>query len=394
VTGLRRRLRGDLDAIVTMAMRKDPRRRYSTVQQLGDDVRRYLAGLPVIARRNTAMYRAVTFTRRHRFALAGAVVAAVLITAMAGSFSRGGVEAEGTGRANTPRQTQRARDVERVQALRSEAALLASRNDWVGAERAHREALDIQRRVSGRVPADTGPLLADLARDLVEQGRYTDAESLQREAVALTRTMRGAKHPDTAAALAALGSILQAMGRDAEALNLYEEAFASSEEAPLQLGTENSPEVAASLEQQHEHEHIEGVARRILLMRGTTLPDTHPTISSTLHALGVSLCGRGSSAEGESHLRESLRLRLRNLPTHDVQIARSEMALAECLVKRGRFSDAEPLMLGGYARLRTTSGDSDEHTIDALERVVRLYETWDVPEVARRHRAELARLRQ
>ncbi|MCB1035911.1 MAG: hypothetical protein KDD47_18970, partial [Acidobacteria bacterium] len=50
---LRRRLSGDLDNIVLMALRKDPQRRYSSVDQLSCDVRNHLDGLPVRARKPT-----------------------------------------------------------------------------------------------------------------------------------------------------------------------------------------------------------------------------------------------------------------------------------------------------------------------------------------------------
>ena len=62
---LRRTLRGDLDNIVIMAMRKEPERRYSSSQQMAADIQRYLDGKPVIARRDTVSYRSAKFVRRH-----------------------------------------------------------------------------------------------------------------------------------------------------------------------------------------------------------------------------------------------------------------------------------------------------------------------------------------
>ena len=47
--GLRRRLSGDLDMIVAMALRKEPERRYRSVEQLADDVRRFLSQRPIQA---------------------------------------------------------------------------------------------------------------------------------------------------------------------------------------------------------------------------------------------------------------------------------------------------------------------------------------------------------
>jgi non-specific serine/threonine protein kinase/serine/threonine-protein kinase len=71
---VRRRLRGDLDTIVLAAMRKDPSRRYASVEQLSEDVRRHLAGLPVRARPDTVAYRATTFVRRNRLGVAAAAL--------------------------------------------------------------------------------------------------------------------------------------------------------------------------------------------------------------------------------------------------------------------------------------------------------------------------------
>ena len=80
--GDRRRLRGDLDTIVMMAMQKDARRRYATVQQLSEDIGRHLKQLPVRARRDTAGYRAARFARRNRVMVVTA--AAVLLALLAG----------------------------------------------------------------------------------------------------------------------------------------------------------------------------------------------------------------------------------------------------------------------------------------------------------------------
>lgn len=64
--GLASRLAGDLDNIVLMAMRKEPERRYSSVEQLSEDIQRHLDGLPVLARPNTLAYRASKFFARNR----------------------------------------------------------------------------------------------------------------------------------------------------------------------------------------------------------------------------------------------------------------------------------------------------------------------------------------
>lgn len=71
---LQRGLRGDLDNIVLMALRKDPTRRYGSAEQLSEDVRRYLENLPVSARTDTFAYRASKFMARNRWAVGFAVL--------------------------------------------------------------------------------------------------------------------------------------------------------------------------------------------------------------------------------------------------------------------------------------------------------------------------------
>jgi non-specific serine/threonine protein kinase/serine/threonine-protein kinase len=68
-------LKGDLDNIVLKALRKEPERRYESVEQFAEDIRRHLAELPVSARPDTFAYRASKFVRRNRVA----VVAASLV---------------------------------------------------------------------------------------------------------------------------------------------------------------------------------------------------------------------------------------------------------------------------------------------------------------------------
>jgi eukaryotic-like serine/threonine-protein kinase len=70
-------LRGDLDTIVLKALRKEPLRRYLSAQELSEDIRRHLEGLPVLARADTLGYRASKFARRHKAAVAAAGLVAV-----------------------------------------------------------------------------------------------------------------------------------------------------------------------------------------------------------------------------------------------------------------------------------------------------------------------------
>ncbi len=80
-TKLRRTLKGDLDNIVLKALRKEPARRYASVEHLAEDIRRHMQGRPVIATPDSASYRISKFVRRNK---AGVAAAALVTLAIAG----------------------------------------------------------------------------------------------------------------------------------------------------------------------------------------------------------------------------------------------------------------------------------------------------------------------
>lgn len=73
-------LRGDLDNIVLKALRKEPERRYSSAENLSEDIERYQKGLPITARPNTFSYRAEKFFKRNKAsAIAGTLILLAII---------------------------------------------------------------------------------------------------------------------------------------------------------------------------------------------------------------------------------------------------------------------------------------------------------------------------
>jgi non-specific serine/threonine protein kinase/serine/threonine-protein kinase len=98
---LRRRLSGDLDYIVLRALDKDPARRYGSVEQLAQDIRRHLEGLPVLARGRSTAYLVSRFVRRHRAAvIAGSLVLLSLVVGLVGITWQASVAGRERDRAN------------------------------------------------------------------------------------------------------------------------------------------------------------------------------------------------------------------------------------------------------------------------------------------------------
>jgi len=79
---LRAELRGDLDGITLMALHKDAQRRYRSVEQLREDIRRHLVGQPIQAQTISLSYLTAKFVRRNKLAVSAAAM--ILLTLLAG----------------------------------------------------------------------------------------------------------------------------------------------------------------------------------------------------------------------------------------------------------------------------------------------------------------------
>src|SRR5215472_76642 len=173
-----RALRGDLDNIVLMAMRKEPQSRYGSVEQFSGDIRRHLDGLPVAARRDTAGYRAAKFIVRHK---AGVAAAALLVVTLA------------AGIVATTRQARLAR-IETVKAQRIKAFLqdmlsfsssaYVSPNSNKNPDVKMSEVLEQAAKRAEIELADQPEVLVEVQRTIGEvylsQGRYDQAERILR----------------------------------------------------------------------------------------------------------------------------------------------------------------------------------------------------------------------
>jgi len=210
---LSRRLQGDLDNIVLMALRKEPERRYQTVKDLADDVRSYLDDRPVRARGESAVYRAQKFLRRNRAAAIATVIVAVAIATQTVFYTQRLAEE---------------RDAARLQAARAEevadfltdlfAEADPSRN--LGAPLTARQMLDrgASRIVDelGGQPALQAALMVTIAQSYENMEENVAAREYLDAAVPGVAARLGPDHPDVLNLRFLQGSVMTFVG-DAEA---------------------------------------------------------------------------------------------------------------------------------------------------------------------------------
>src|SRR5205085_442845 len=212
-------LKGDLDNIVLMAMRKEPQRRYASVEQFAEDIRRHLDGLPVIARKDTFAYRAGKFVTRNKVAVGVALAFALLLAASLVLIVQQSVRAA--------RERDKAKQVSQFLTEIFEVSDPGqSRGNTVTA----REILDkgaerIDRELSGE-PETQATLMATMGAVYERLGLYDDAAPLLEKSLNNRLALFGRDHPDVAESMLSLAIINYDRSRYAEAEPLYRESLA------------------------------------------------------------------------------------------------------------------------------------------------------------------------
>ena len=215
---LQRRLQGDLDTITLMALRPEPTRRYATVQQLADDLRRHLEGHPVSARADTWRYRTSRFVRRN---VIGVSAAAAVVLAIVG----GGAAALWQARRAEQAAAEATAVSDFLAGIFLQASPLQARGDSLTAlELLDRSAATLDSALADRPRLHLRLLLTvtQIYRDL---GAVARADTLARRAVALADSTLGAGSGPGVWALGLLADVTRARGEYARADSLMTSAI-------------------------------------------------------------------------------------------------------------------------------------------------------------------------
>ncbi len=442
-TVLRRALAGDLATIVQTALRADPSRRYGSVEQFAEDLRRYQSLLPIAARPESLRYRAAMFVRRHAGAVAGATAASIgLITAVAAivAFS---VRAES---ARVEAETQRAvaDEVNRflgdmlaapepsrlgpdvtVRQVADAAAERLERREWqfthpqveTGVRAAlgrtylalglfdeaepHLSAVLASRRAEA-VDADGSSLglaaaVHQFAMLRLGQARYEESLALFEEALRLRDEIPRGQSPTRAEMLTNLGHLLSRRGEfDAAEARLREAAVLAKRD-----GGSDHPLVTAVLNQlgaiRHSRGDLEGaeaILRRSLQAARAARGDRHHDVVQALSSLGLVVRDRGALDEAQLLLSEAVSM---SRAVHGAQHPTLAVTLSNLAVlhqRAGRMDDAEPLLREALAirELRLNENHPDTAaTINSLAAIQRSRGAF--PEAAALYARALAILR-
>ena len=374
---LSRRLRGDLDTILAMALRPEPDQRYASAEQFAEDLRRERLGLPVAARPDTAGYRVSRFVRRNRLGVGAAILLGLVLVASTGvTFSlyrraEGARQLAETARLEAERNATTAEQVTRfVTGLFRSSDPKESLGQAVtarelldrGAERV-RDQLQDQPLVKARV-------LRAIGQSYQALGLPDEARPLYEESLAISREDLADEPLWVAEAVMALADLVLEGGSDGDALALYREALALKESA---LGSDHASlapllnRVALGEQGAGNFARAEELFEQSLAVREATLGSDHPEIAYYTNNLALLLAERGDFARAETVARRTLALREAALPAESPLIGTALSSLGGILNQEERFAEAAPLLERALALRTAAYGDSHPLTARAGE---------------------------
>jgi len=204
-TALARTLRGDLDTLLKVALRKDPERRYSSAEALAQDIQAFLEGKPLQARAPSGFYKLRKFASRHRFGVATAAILVLLLLSFVSALM---VQAK---------QIRAERDkAETALAFLIEVFKASDPSRAQGEELKAREILDgAARRVEGELagqPEIQATLMDAMGQVYFSLGIYAEARTLFEKALARREVELGGIHPESRQTRARLGRALRELG--------------------------------------------------------------------------------------------------------------------------------------------------------------------------------------
>jgi serine/threonine-protein kinase len=318
-----RHLRGDLDTIVLKALKREPERRYPTVDALAEDLRRFLDGQPIAARRDTLWYRTEKFAARNRL---GVALAAAAISGLLGTTTVALLQAS----------------TARAQARRAQAVT--------------QYLVDVF-RVADPKGMPGGFNLS--ARDVVDAG----AKRMQ---------LQLGNQPDMEASLSrVLATVYQGLGENERAVVLLQRSLALRPGNPG--GDVSHADTLALLARaQYESGSYAGAA-----LSATGALQEHQAQGRTENAAlarDLALQGeiarrQGAFAKGETLLRHAITLSRATLKVPDPQIASQLNQLAALYGDMNQIDQAMALTEQSLAMFRSLRGEND---IDVAENLVNL----------------------
>ena len=371
-------LTGDLDAVVMMALKKEPAGRYPTAAELLADINAFLERRPVKAQRDTNRYRAYKFIQRHKMSVAAfslfalALIAGTVISiSMAQTIAEeknqkeeearraqlsldyllnifAAVDPDEVGQDTLTAVDLLNRGYENLRDLDEEPAIEASLLNmmgWIYVNMGEYPKADSLYTLAGALILDDDAASLELARSKYGRGltnyslaKYTLAEEQLREAIAiLTQEDEGVllveAQNQLSAVLVDLGNYTEASNWAEAAINDAKKLLGSDpEEVALLLGTSYT-RLATASHYQLRYADADSLYRIALTLRQEWLDASHPKIGNTVYQLGNNLLKLERVEEAEEQYLRALRIYEGGYGRTHPAVASAKIALANFFLR-------------------------------------------------------------
>jgi tetratricopeptide (TPR) repeat protein len=396
----------DLETICLQCLRKNPARRYAGARALADDLRRFLNGEPVAARRTPAWERAVKWARRRPAAASLVALLGVTFLGLAAATAlltaanqrereaheqaiRARLDAEQKEREAVRQREEARRQGQTTKEVAHFLTELFQTSDPIGLharglrgarekgdELTARKLLDAgaKRVPQLKDPAVKAAMLDTLGNVYRSLGDFAKAEPMLTEGLRIREQTLGKDHEDTASSLHHLAWLRHDQGQYREAEDLYRRALAVREKrlGPTHLATAATLfNLAYLLAHQDDIptparlDEAERLLRRAIAIRRERLPGEHRDVGWAQVALAVVLYGRaGRDAEAKRHMMEGIKILGRGENQDAVSSAFLKYFAATRARGAKRFAEAEKL----YREVLTTAGKvlGEQHPLVAI----------------------------
>jgi len=419
---LKRRLQGDLDAIVLAALQKDPTQRYPSVEALSRDIHRYLDGVPVTARKAGNLYRLRKLANRHKLGVAAGatifgllVVFAVTMTLQASRIrverdrataeaNRAAAEATKVRAMNAFLQdalgaadpwAKGSKNVSLLDALRQaqvkaqstlqkqplvEAAMLQTIGTTLGnlaefteAEKALRKAYELSVSAAGPRSAEAGESLVRLTGLYSDWHRFDQAEKTGREAAAIAREVYGPRSLEAAAAMYPLGGLMQRKA-DLKELRPLAEEMLSIARSPVKppgkpqatgldrraVETDAMSLLASVALEEEDYKTMEALDRERLAKLRARFPAQSPEVGSALNDLATAQLMNEDLAGAEASYKEALAIDIATFGEDHPEVSTVRENLSNTYFRQNRYDESLRLLDEVLAARRKALGSDSE----------------------------------
>ena len=343
--GNRKFLKGDLDNIILTALRKEPSRRYKSVEAFAGDIDRYLKGLPVTARPNTFNYRASKFIKRHKV---GVFAASLILMSLIGGIVVSVWQAR-----NARREKEKAEVVNQfLQALLGASNPETNLSRSNGHDTTVKELLDeassrLETEDLSSQPEVKAELQKIIGLSYLTQGQYDAANKNLDAAIDAQKKLYGENSPETLQTLVIIADLWINKGKYEEADKFYRQRL-SILRTEQQKGNINTDYLFTAIydfallrRAQGDSREAEMLIREALSLRSQTSSEMKSSIGIAESVLALTLADQGNFDEAEKIVRDKLTELRRQSNLENSEYCGGLTMFASILTEKGEYDEAE-----------------------------------------------------